>query len=94
MDWSKYEIGKDRQEWIFSLEVSVALELTKEWAFLISELFGVWKDPQLSPQEHKNGTVISSAEAPEAGTSGLDPLSEEAATLDLRLMVMPSGASK
>lgn len=43
-------LGKERQEWIFSLEVSVALELAKERAFLISEPFGGRKDPICHPR--------------------------------------------
>lgn len=30
MSWQNMGLGKDRQEWIFSLEVSMALELAKE----------------------------------------------------------------
>lgn len=54
-----HEVGKiwdwnrKGQKWIFRLEVNLALDLVKEWAFLISELFGDLGagSPHLRPQK-------------------------------------------
>ena len=80
MDWTKYGIGKGQAGVDFQPGGQCGFGVGQRMSLPHFRAFWGLEGSSVVTPEDNNGTVIRPGEAPEGGASGLDPLSQEAAT--------------